>query len=134
MGKNRILQHAVRAVLATAAASAAVPVAFSQTAPVTAAATTGESDIQEVVVTGSRLQTANLVSISPIVTVTNLQIEQSGLTRVEDILNNLPSVFASQGNTLSNGSDGTATIDLHDLGVQRTLVLVNGKRLAPGSP
>jgi iron complex outermembrane recepter protein len=135
MGKNRVLQHAVRAVLAAAAASAVVPVAFSQTAPVTTAATaSGESEIQEVVVTGSRLQTANLVSISPIVTVTNLQIEQSGLTRVEDILNNLPSVFASQGNTLSNGSDGTATVDLHDLGVQRTLVLVNGKRLAPGAP
>jgi iron complex outermembrane receptor protein len=135
MGKNRILQHAVRGVLAAAAASAAVPVAFSQTAPATtAAATTGDTELQEVVVTGSRLQTANLVSISPIVTVTNLQIEQSGLNRVEDILNNLPSVFASQGNTLSNGSDGTATIDLHDLGVQRTLVLVNGKRLAPGSP
>jgi outer membrane receptor protein involved in Fe transport len=135
MGKNRILQHAVRAVLAAGAASAVVPVAFSQTAPATtAAATGGDTEIQEVVVTGSRLQTANLVSISPIVTVTNLQIEQTGLTRVEDILNNLPSVFASQNNTLSNGSDGTATIDLHDLGVQRTLVLVNGKRLAPGSP
>jgi len=135
MGKNRILQHAVRAVLAAAAASAAVPVAYSQTAPATtAAATAGEAELQEVVVTGSRLQTANLVSISPIVTVTNLQIEQTGLTRVEDILNNLPSVFASQNNTLSNGADGTATIDLHDLGVQRTLVLVNGKRLAPGAP
>lgn len=136
MGKNRILQHAVQAVLAAAAASAVVPVAYSQTAaPATTAATTGgESEISEVVVTGSRLQTANLVSISPIVTVTGLQIEQSGLNRVEDILNNLPSVFASQGNTLSNGSDGTATVDLHDLGVQRTLVLVNGKRLAPGAP
>ena len=135
MGKNRILQHAVRAVLAAAAASAAVPVAFSQTAPATtAAATAGEAELQEVVVTGSRLQTANLVSISPIVTVTNLQIEQTGLTRVEDILNNLPSVFAAQNNTLSNGADGTATIDLHDLGAARTLVLVNGKRLAPGSP
>jgi iron complex outermembrane receptor protein len=135
MGKNRILQHAVRAVLAAAAASAAVPVAYSQTAPATTAtATTGETELTEVVVTGSRLQTANLVSISPIVTVTNLQIEQSGLNRVEDILNNLPSVFASQGNTMSNGSDGTATVNLHDLGVQRTLVLVNGKRLAPGAP
>jgi outer membrane receptor protein involved in Fe transport len=135
MGKNRVLQLAVRAALAAAAASAAVPVAYSQTAPATtAAAPAGESELTEVVVTGSRLQTANLVSISPIVTVTNLQIEQSGLTRVEDILNNLPSVFASQNNTLSNGSDGTATIDLHDLGVQRTLTLVNGKRLAPGSP
>jgi iron complex outermembrane receptor protein len=135
MGKNRILQLAVRAALAAAAASAAVPVAYSQTAPATtAAAPAADAELTEVVVTGSRLQTANLVSVSPIVTVTNLQIEQSGLTRVEDILNNLPSVFAGQGNTLSNGSDGTSTVDLHDLGAARTLVLVNGKRLAPGAP
>jgi iron complex outermembrane recepter protein len=133
MGKNRILQHAVRAALAAAAATAAVPVAFSQTAA-TAVATGGESELTEVVVTGSRLQTANLVSISPIVTVTALQIEQTGMTRVEDILNNLPSVFAGQGNTMSNGADGTATVDLHALGPQRTLVLINGKRLAPGAP
>ena len=132
MGKNRILQHAVRAVLATAAASAAAPVAFSQTAS-TAVAAGGDSELAEVIVTGSRLQTANLVSISPITTVTALQIEQTGMTRVEDILNNMPSVFAGQGSTMSNGADGTATVDLHDLGPQRTLVLINGRRLMPGN-
>jgi iron complex outermembrane receptor protein len=132
MGKNRILQHAVRAVLATAAASAAVPVAFSQTAS-TAVAAGGNNELAEVIVTGSRLQTANLVSISPITTVTALQIEQTGLTRVEDILNNMPSVFAGQGSTMSNGADGTATVDLHDLGPVRTLVLINGRRLMPGN-
>src|SRR6202044_2396300 len=35
---------------------------------------------------------------------------------------------------MSNGATGTATVDLHDLGVNRTLVLVNGMRLAPGIP
>src|ERR1700734_4207459 len=83
MGKNRILQHAVHAVLTAAAASAAVPAAYAQTAP-------AAPEIQEVVVTGSRIQSANLISASPITTVTNLDIQQSGLTRVEDILNNLP--------------------------------------------
>lgn len=34
---------------------------------------------------------------------------------------------------MSNGSDGTSTVDLHDLGAQRTLVLVNGRRLGPGA-
>ena len=131
MGKNRILQHAVHAVLTAAAASAAVPAAYAQTAPAAAGAA---PEIQEVVVTGSRIQSANLISASPITTVTNLDIQQSGLTRVEDILNNLPQVFAGQGSNLSNGADGTATVDLHDLGARRTLTLVNGKRLAPGAP
>jgi iron complex outermembrane receptor protein len=132
MGKNRILQHAVHAVLAAAAAGAAVPAAYAQTA--SAAAAAGPSDIQEVVVTGSRIQSANLISASPITTVSNLEIQQTGLTRIEDILNNLPQVFAGQGSNVNNAGDGTATVDLHDLGPQRTLVLVNGKRLAPGAP
>src|ERR1700722_15212732 len=131
MVNNRILQHAVHAVLTAAAASAAVPAAYAQTAPAAAGAA---PEIQEVVVTGSRIQSANLISASPITTVTNLDIQQSGLTRVEDILNNLPQVFAGQGSNLSNGADGTSTVDLHDLGTRRTLTLVNGKRLAPGAP
>ncbi|HEY6621715.1 MAG TPA: TonB-dependent receptor [Steroidobacteraceae bacterium] len=132
MGKNRILQHAVHAALAAAAASAVVPAAYAQTAP--AAAAPAGSELTEVVVTGTRIQSANLVSVSPVTTVTNVDIQASGLTRVEDLLNNLPQVFASQGANMSNGSTGTAEVDLHDLGPQRTLVLVNGMRLAPGVP
>jgi iron complex outermembrane receptor protein len=89
--------------------------------------------VQEVVVTGSRIQSTNLVSISPVTTVSATDIEQTGLVRTEDILNNLPQVFSGQGSTLSNASDGTSTVDLHDLGPQRTLVLVNGRRLGPGA-
>ncbi len=134
MGKNRILQHAVHAALAAAAASAVVPAAFAQTAPAVAAAPAGGAELQEVVVTGTRIQSANLISASPVTTITNVDIQASGLTRVEDLLNNLPQVFASQGANMSNGSTGTATVDLHDLGVNRTLVLVDGMRLAPGVP
>jgi iron complex outermembrane recepter protein len=136
MGKNRILQHAVHAALAAAAASAVVPAAYAQTAPAAAAAAPsgGASELQEVVVTGTRIQSANLISASPVTTITNVDIQASGLTRVEDLLNNLPQVFAGQGANMSNGSTGTATVDLHDLGAQRTLVLVNGMRLAPGVP
>src|SRR6202522_1048500 len=133
MGKNRILQHAIHAALAAAAASAVVPAAYAQTAPAAAAARAG-GELQEVVVTGTRIQSANLISASPVTTVTSLDIQASGLTRVEDLLNNLPQVFAGQGANMSNGATGTATIDLHDLGANRTLVLVDGMRVAPGVP
>jgi iron complex outermembrane recepter protein len=134
MGKNRILQHAIHAALAAAAASAVVPAAYAQTTPAAAAAPAAGAELQEVVVTGTRIQSANLISASPVTTITNVDIQASGLTRVEDLLNNLPQVFASQGANMSNGSTGTATVDLHDLGVNRTLVLVDGMRLAPGVP
>src|SRR5450759_2954268 len=124
MGNNRKLQYAVRLALAAAAASAAVPVAFSQqAAPSTS--TAPATTLEEVVVTGSRIRSPNEVSISPITSITASDIAATGLTRTEDILNNLPMVFAGQNSTVSNGADGTATVDLRGLGPQRTLVLVN---------
>ena len=60
-------------------------------------------------------------------------IKTDGVRSVETLLNNLPQVFADQGGTISNGSSGTATVNLRGLGPTRTLVLVNGRRL-PGEP
>ncbi len=82
--------------------------------------------------TGSRISVPNQVSISPVTFVSALDIQTTGVTRVEDLLNELPQVFASQGSNISNGANGTATVDLRGLGPKRTLVLVNGNRLGPG--
>ena len=126
---NTKLQYAVRAVLAAAAASAVVP-AHAQTAPAAA----NDTALQEVVVTGSRLAISpNDVSISPITSLDSLDIAKSGLVRTEDLLNNLPQVVAEQSGGTSISSNGTATVSLRGLGSQRTLVLVNGTRLAPGA-
>jgi outer membrane receptor protein involved in Fe transport len=73
-----------------------------------------------------------LTAISPITSVDAGYIGSTNLTRVEDILNNLPMIFAGQNSTVSNGSDGTASVNLRGLGPSRTLVLVNGRRLGPG--
>ena len=117
MGNHRQLRFAVRAALAAAAASAVVPVAMSQTAPATTSTTPStDASIGEVVVTGTRIQSANLSAVSPITTVTAAAIADTGLTRVEDILNNLPFVFAGENSNVSNGADGTATVDLRGLG------------------
>ncbi len=124
---NRALRNAVRFALATAA-SASAPLAFAQTAP---AAASGQ--IQEVVVTGSRLmQAPNDVSISPITTVTQQDIQQTGLIRTEDILNNLPQVAVEQASGNSISSVGVATVSLRGLGSQRTLALIDGRRMNPG--
>jgi len=131
MANSRSLQQAVRLALATVTATAGVTTLHAQTAPAQANTTTA-APIEEVVVTGSRIQTPNETAISPITTVSAADIQATGLTRVEDILNNLPMVFAGQNSTVSNGSDGTATVDLRGLGAVRTLVLVNGRRLGPG--
>src|SRR5271170_2247576 len=102
MGNNRKLQFAIRAALAAATATAVVPVALSQSAAVTTAPAES-TELQEVVVTGSRIQSPNLNSVSPITSVSAVEITQTGLTRVEDILNNLPMVMAGENSAVSNG-------------------------------
>lgn len=91
-------------------------------------------EAQRVEVTGSRIATANLESISPVTVVNAKDIKLEGVRSVESLLNNLPQVFADQGGSVSNGSSGTATVNLRNFGADRTLVLVNGRRLPAGSP
>src|SRR5450755_3541466 len=101
-----------------------------------AADTTDESatQLQEVVVTGSRIASPSLDAISPVTAVSSEEFKETGVTRVEDLLNSLPQVTADQGSGLSMTANGTATVNLRGLGVQRTLVLVNGRRLQGGDP
>jgi iron complex outermembrane recepter protein len=120
-------------VIATGIAiSLMVAQSFAQTpAPAPAAAT---EKVEKIEVTGSRIPAANLESTSPITTIDAQAIKVDGVRSVENLLNNLPQVFADQGGTVSNGSTGTATVNLRGLGASRTLVLVNGRRLPAGSP
>jgi outer membrane receptor protein involved in Fe transport len=87
-------------------------------------------DVQEVVVTGSLIQRPNNTSISPITTVSEESIKQSGAPNLEDALNQLPG-FTVGGNSTTGGqgTGGRATINLHGLGTNRNLVLLDGKRL-----
>ena len=102
-------------------------------APALAAPPTGAAlQLQEVVVTGSRIATPNQTAISPVQFVGAKQFQQVGATRVEDVLNKLPQVFADMNGTSINGGTGTSTIDLRGLGAARTLVLVNGERMPYG--
>jgi iron complex outermembrane recepter protein len=87
-----------------------------------------------IIVTGTRLKQPNLESASPVTVVTSEEVANTGTTRVEDLVNSLPQVFAGQGSNISNGASGTATLNLRGLGSERTLVLVNGRRLVPGDP
>ena len=102
------------------------------TSPATFAQDAG-ADVEEVVVTGSRIQDPNIVSSSQIATVTGEDIINRGITRVEDYLNDMPQISPGQSITNSNGATGTATANLRNIGCSRTLVLMNGKRLVPGT-
>lgn len=92
-----------------------------------------ELTLEEVVVTGTRLTVEDgFGQSSPVAVVGMEDISSYGLTRIEDVLNNLPQIETSQNAFYANGSTGTATIDLRGLGSKRTLVLFNGRRMQPG--
>jgi len=93
-----------------------------------------QENIEKISVTGSRVQRVNMVSSSPVTSISAADIRLTGLTRVEDILNDMPALFAAQTANTANGATGTATLNLRNLGSSRTLVLVNGRRLPAGSP
>lgn len=90
--------------------------------------------LQEVVVTGTLVRAPNLVSVSPIQTVSSEEIEAQGATNIVDVLNSLPQVYTAQTDTTSNNGTGVANLNLRGLGPSRTLVLLDGLRLGPGDP
>ena len=91
-----------------------------------------EDSDKPIVVTGSLVKRPNEDSAAPVTVVGGDDFKGQGATKVEDLFNSLPQVIATQSSGVSNGADGTATVDLRGLGVSRTLVLIDGKRLMPG--
>ncbi len=111
-----------------AAAAALLASAGVQAAEETTPA--GNDSLAEVVVTGSLITDPNHVASSPIVITSSEDLKQSGSVSIEAALNQLPQ-FSAAG-TAGNGGQGTgghATVNLHALGSNRNLVLLDGRRL-----
>ena len=87
---------------------------------------------EEVTVTGSLIPRPTLEAMAPVTSVDVQALQTTGITRVEDFLTSLPQIFVAQNSSISNGASGAASIDLRSLGSQRTLVLIDGRRM-PGA-
>jgi outer membrane receptor protein involved in Fe transport len=86
----------------------------------------------EVTVTGSLIPRHDLSSLSPVAVVDVEEVTYQGTGRIEDLIQNLPQAFVAQNASQSNTASGTATVQLRNLGAQRTLALLNGRRMASG--
>ncbi len=118
--KNQVASAVRRALVMGALTAAGVAPALAQ------------ENLGEIVVTGSRIRSANLESTTPVTQVTAADVVTQGVTRIEDLVNQLPQAFAAQNVTVANGATGTATLNLRGLGSPRTLVLVDGRRMPYG--
>jgi outer membrane receptor protein involved in Fe transport len=116
-----------------AAAAGAATLLWSGNAPAQ------DGDLEDILVTGSRIARPGFEAPSPIVTLTAAAFEQTAAVSVERILNTLPQFAPSVTGTSNNpANDGQANVSLRGIGVAQTLVLLDGRRLMPadgrGSP
>jgi outer membrane receptor protein involved in Fe transport len=105
---------------ATAATAMHAPAALSQ-----------DETLSEIVVTGTRIRRVEAETASPIFTIDRNAIETSGITTMGQLVQKVPSVSGAATNTAVNngGGDGASTIELRGLSDERTLVLLNGRRI-----
>jgi len=92
--------------------------------------------VEEIMVTGSRIARKDLTSVGPVTILDELQIAAVGTNNLETLLQRIPAAAGFGGNStsaywVSNGW-GTPQINLRGLGISRTLVLLNGRRLVYG--
>jgi iron complex outermembrane recepter protein len=92
----------------------------------------GETTLDEIVVTGTRIARPDFELASPVVTVPRSALSSTSAVTLERSLEQYPQFVPVTGATSNNpGNDGQANVSLRGLGVNRTLVLLDGRRLMP---
>ncbi|MGY8985320.1 MAG: TonB-dependent receptor domain-containing protein [Sphingomonadales bacterium] len=112
--------------------TSAIALLAASVVPASAWAQDEEEVVEEVIVTGSRIRRAGFDTQTPGVQLDSADMDERGFVNIAEALNELPS-FGSPGATPENGGGvsavGQNVVNLYSLGSQRTLVLVNGRRV-----
>ncbi|MGI2153513.1 TonB-dependent receptor plug domain-containing protein [Shewanella oncorhynchi] len=89
-----------------------------------------KAKVERIEVTGSRIQRQDMETASPVTVIDAAAIKAEGFTSVDQMLQVQTSMAgAAVGSSTNNGADGVAQVDLRGMGSQRTLVLLNGRRM-----
>lgn len=125
MFKPTPLAHGVRLAIASGAFLALLP-------PVVHAQAQTPQVLDRVEITGSAVRRISGETALPIQVIKREEIERSGATSVSDLIQQLPSMqnFTNEGASVGGGGNGFSGASIHNLGETRTLVLLNGRRLA----
>lgn len=89
------------------------------------------NEVEEIVVTGSRIARSSADSDSNISIITRQEIEDLGVTSIGDFLQDIPQNVGGLNAQNNNGGNGSTQLSLRNLGSGRTLVLINGRRHVP---
>ncbi|WP_462158865.1 TonB-dependent receptor [Pseudoalteromonas sp. GB56] len=95
-----------------------------------------EADIEKIQITGSRIKRTDMEAASPVSVITSDQILATGISNVENLLQEMSFSAGVAGNQTNaywtSGGYGTAQVNLRGMGIKRTLVLLNGRRIVSG--
>lgn len=142
--------YRVRTALLAGAAFVAVNAVPAMAQESTGSDQASEAPVDAIIITGSRIKRKDFDANSPIVTLDQDFLRESSTSAIEQQLNKLPQFTVSQSSTLSNNqgylapaaqdiqpnatnTPGAATVSLRGIGSNRTLVLIDGRRGAPGN-
>ena len=126
------LKYVSATVMALCAAGAA-PVWAQSDAPAPETPSPPQKTLQRVEVTGSRIKRVDAETASPVQVISREQIDRSGAQSVTELLGRLPASNAGNfnSNAVASFTPGAGGVSLRGLGAQSTLVLINGRRMAP---
>lgn len=119
---------------AAAEASQDAPPAPDGEASGTEAAERSEQSGEAIVVTGSRISTPGFVSPTPITAFSEEQLEMTGAQTAQHLQQEIPVLIPNQATQMVSAPPGSSNMNLRGLGASRTLLLVDGRRVAPTSP
>lgn len=123
-------QFALTAIAATVASSFYASAVFAQEGSPTPAAQ--QDQIETIVVTGSRLKRSETEGALPVTTIDREQIERSGVQTAADLLRNTTfNTFGSYQSQSGDSFSSNSQVSLRGLGSDRTLVLIDGRRVPP---
>ena len=94
-----------------------------------------DAEIEQMVVTGSRVARSGLTTPTPVTVIDSEELALQGALNLENILNELPAFGPGISSTNSNffvSASGLSLVDLRNIGTDRTLLLVNGRRHVGG--
>ena len=133
MFKETVLSRSLRLMFSSGAVLGLGLLSGVASAQTAAPASASDAPIQRVEITGSSIKRIAAEGALPVQTLTRSQIDQIGVTNVADLVAALPAMqgFITSSTSVNGSGAGHQTASVHAIGTAYTLVLLNGRRMAP---
>ncbi len=111
-----------------------ISTALLTTTSFTTAAAEQEIEVERIEITGSHIKRQDMEGPSPVTSLSQEDIQKSGVTDLISLFTKLPisgqGTFSTQANSSDDTANGGSSVSLRGLGADSTLILINGRRVS----